>query len=121
VKELAIHVSVVNKEVHLDRDTTSYLKPCTEGKGTCKQILSCSFGSKSYFGLCDAGSLVTIIPCSPYVKFYDGISPSTLEPIDVVIKLVDKTDRVPCGIIKDVNIIIGSLIYPIDIFVLMIF
>ena len=38
----------------------------------------------------------------------------------MIIKLSDKTDRVPCGIIKDVNIIISPIIYPIDIFVLMI-
>ena len=83
-------------------------------------MLSCSFGSKSYFGLCNPGSPVNIIPFSLYAKIYNDISPRTLEPTDVVIKLVDKTDREPCGIIKDVSIIIGSLIYPIDIFVLMI-
>jgi hypothetical protein len=71
VKELGTPVSVVNKEVHLDRYTTSYLKGCTEGKYTGKQILSCSFGSKSYFGLCDPRSPVNIIPYSLYAKNLD--------------------------------------------------
>jgi hypothetical protein len=121
VKELIVPVSVGNKEVHLARDITSYLKWCTKGKDTCKQILSCSFCSKSHFGVCDPRSPVNIIPYSLYAKIYDEISQGTLEPTDVVIKLADETDRSPCGILKDVNIIIGSLIYPIELFVLMIF
>ena len=120
IKELATPIPVVNKEVYLDRDTTSYLKGCTKGKNAGKQILSCSFGCRTYFGLCDPGSPVNIIPYSLYAKIYDEIAPCTLEPTDVIIKLTDKNERKPCGILKHVNIIIGSLIYPIDIFVLMI-
>ena len=104
----------------MDRDTTSYLKRCTKDKNAGKQILSCSFGCKSYFGLCDPGSPVNIIHYGLYAKLLDEIAPCTLEPTDVIIKLADKTERKPCGILKDVNIIIGSLIYPIDIYVLMI-
>jgi hypothetical protein len=70
--------------------------------------------------LCDPGSPVNIIPYSLYAKIHDEISPCTLEPTHVIIKLADKTNRKPCAILKDVNIIIGSLIYPIDIYVLMI-
>ena len=80
VKELGVRVLVGNKEVHLGRDTTSYLKGCTEGKDTGKQILSCSFGRMSYFYLCDPGSPVNIIPYKLYAKNYDEISPRTLEP-----------------------------------------
>ena len=111
IKEIATPIPVVNKEVYLDRDTTSYLKGCTEGKNAGKQILSCSFGCKIYFGLCDPGSPINIITYSLYAKIYDEVAPCTLEPTDVIIKLADKTDRKPCGVIKDVSIIIGSLIY----------
>ena len=70
--------------------------------------------------MCDPGSPVNIIPYTLYAKNYEELSRHTLEPTDVVIKLVDKTDRIPWGVLKDVNIIIGSLIYPIGIYVLMI-
>ena len=64
--------------------------------------------------------MVNIIPYGLYAKIHDEIAPCTLKPTDVIIKLTDKTERKPSGILKDVNIIIGSLIYPIDIYVLMI-
>ena len=113
IKELATPILMVNKEIYLDRDTTSYLKGCTKGKNVGKQMLSCSFGRKAYFGLCDPGSPVNIIPYSLYANIYDEIDPCILEPTDVIIKLANKTERKSCGILKDVigvNIIIGSLI-----------
>ena len=68
LKELAKPISMVNKEVYLDGDTTSCLKGSTKGKHACKQILSCSFGCKPYFGLCDPGSPVNIIPYTLYAN-----------------------------------------------------
>ena len=49
LKELAKPISMVNKEVYLDRDTTSYLKGCTEGKDE---------GKKNYHVLSDASLIL---------------------------------------------------------------
>ena len=38
-KGLAIPIPVLNKEVYLDTDTTSYLKECTEGTNVGKPVL----------------------------------------------------------------------------------
>ena len=96
------------------------MKGCVKATDTGKLVVRCSFGSTSYFGLFNIGSSISVVPYTLYAKIYDEISPCTLEPTDVVIKLTDKTERKLCGILEDINIIIGSLIYPIDITVIMI-
>jgi hypothetical protein len=50
IKELATPIPVVNKEVYLDRDTTSYLKGCTEGKNAGKQIYHVPLDARHILG-----------------------------------------------------------------------
>ena len=91
---------------------------CTEGKDAGKQVLSCSFGSKSYFGLCDPGSPINIIPYSLYAKIYNDIAPRTLEPTDVSLSL---QIRLIGNLVVSLGmsmLLLVQLIYPIDIFVL---
>lgn len=78
---------LMDNDIQPEKETTFYIIGCMEGRNAGKPVLSCSFGSTSYFGLCDLGSSINIIPYSLYAKIFNDISPSAFEKTDIVIKL----------------------------------
>ena len=67
-----------------------------------KPTLPWSFGEVSYYGLCDLGSAINVIPYSLYEQIRKYINSSKLETTDMTIMLADRTLRTPLGILKDV-------------------
>ncbi|XP_047253663.1 uncharacterized protein LOC124887789 [Capsicum annuum] len=65
-------------------------------------------------GLCDLGASINLMPTSWYRKMGLG-SP---KPIDIVLQLVDMSLARPDGIIEDVLVQVGSLIFPMDFVIL---
>jgi hypothetical protein len=83
-----------------------------------KPILPCTFGGSSYYGLCDIGTAVNVIPYRFYFGIQDELEHSQLEDTYMTIMLDDKTLRVPMGVIRNVPITIGPYTYPIDFFII---
>ncbi|XP_047267529.1 uncharacterized protein LOC124897952 [Capsicum annuum] len=65
-------------------------------------------------GLCDLGASINLMPTSWYRKMGLG-SP---KPMTIILQLADKSFSRPDGIIEDVLVQVGSLIFPVDFVVL---
>lgn len=102
----------------MEKETTTLFKGFIKAKDIGKPVLPCSFGSTSYYGLCDIGSSINVIPYTLYAKIKDEIYSSELHTINMNIKLADRTFRTPYGILQDVYIILGTFTYPIDLVVM---
>ena len=57
----------------MEEEVTFFVKGCIKAADTGKQVVPCSFGSTSYFGLCDIGSSINVIPYTLYTKLHDEI------------------------------------------------
>ena len=79
-----------------------------------QHVLPCTFGGSSYYGLCDIGTTINIIPYRFYFGIQDELEHSQLEDTNMTIMLLDQTLRVPMGLIKNVPITIGPYTYQID-------
>ena len=105
-----VHCNVVE----LDTETSTYVQGKVKAKKVGKPILPCSFGGTSFYGLCDLGTGVNVIPYEFYLDIQDELEPASLENTDMTIMLADKTLRIPMGIVKNASIHVGSHIFPID-------
>ena len=85
-----------------------------KAKNVGKPVLPCTFCGSSYYGLCDIGTAINVIPYRFYFSIQDELEHSQLEDTNMTIMLADKTLRVPMGIIRNVPIVIGPYTYPID-------
>jgi hypothetical protein len=110
VKAMFVHCNVVE----LDTETSTYVQGKVKAKKVGKPILPCSFGGTSFYGLCDLGTGVNVIPYEFYLDIQDELEPASLENTDMTIMLADKTLRIPMGIVKNASIHVGSHIFPID-------
>lgn len=118
IKIVVALVSVSNNIIEMEKETTSIFKGCVKAKDTGKRVLPCSFGGTSYYGLCDVGSSINVIPYTFFERIHNAICPINLEPNEMTIKLVDGTFRKPCGILSDVHVILVTFIYPVDLVVM---
>ena len=59
--------------IQLDRELTSLVKGCIKVWMQEKPILPCSFGGTSYYGLCDIGFSINVIPYISYGEIHDEI------------------------------------------------
>ena len=100
--------------VELDSEALQFVEGMVKAKNVGKPVLPCTFGGSSYYGLCDIGTTVNVIPYRFYFSIQDELEHSQLEDMDMTIMLADKTLRVPMGVIKNVPITIGPYTYPID-------
>jgi hypothetical protein len=110
VKAMFAHCNVVE----LDTETSTYVQGKVKAKSVGKTILPCTFGGTSYYGLCDLGTAVNVIPYEFYLDIQDELESAELENTDMTIMLADKTLRIPMGVIKDASIYVGSHAFPID-------
>lgn len=104
--------------VKLDSEASQFIEGMVKSKNVGKPILPCTFGGSSYYGLCDIGTAVNVIPYRFYFSIQDELKQAKLEDTDMTIMLADKTLRVPMGIIRNVPISIGPYKYPIDFIVI---
>jgi hypothetical protein len=100
--------------VELDSEASQFVEGMVKAKGVGKPVLPCTSGGSSYYGLCDIGTSINVIPYRFYFGIQDELEHSQLEDTYMTIMLADKTLRVPMGVIKDVPITIGPYTYPID-------
>jgi hypothetical protein len=83
--------------VELDSEASQFVKGMVKTKNVGKPVLPCTFGGYSYYGLCDIGITVNVIPYRFYLIIQDELEHSQLEYTDMRIMLADKTLRVPMG------------------------
>ena len=81
-------------------------------------IISVKIGGHCYHGLCDMGASASAIPHSLYKEIMHDIAPGEIEEIDVTIKLANRDTISPVGIVRDVEVLCGKVIYPTDFLVL---
>jgi hypothetical protein len=100
--------------VELDSEASQLIKGMVKAKNVGKPILPCTFGGSSYYGLCDIGTAVNVIPYIFYFNIQDELKQEKLEDTYMTIMLDNKVLRVLMGIIRNMPISIGAYKYPID-------
>ncbi|XP_021754482.1 uncharacterized protein LOC110719779 [Chenopodium quinoa] len=60
--------------------------------------------------LCDLGASVNLMPYS----LYENLGLQGLKPSPISLQMADRTSRLPKGVVEDVLIKVGELIFPID-------
>ena len=96
----------------MEKEVKSFVKGCVKATHTCKLVVPCSAGSTSYYGICDMGSSINVIPYTLYVKIRHEIYFCELQTIDMDIKLANGTLRKPYITLFDV--VLGTFTYPMD-------
>ncbi|KAK1605497.1 hypothetical protein QYE76_029170 [Lolium multiflorum] len=81
-------------------------------------VLSVRIGDHCYYGLCDIGASISVIPYELYTEIMHEIGSCELEDIDVVIRLANRETISPIGIVRDVEVLCGKIKYPADFLVL---
>ena len=81
---------LVEGTVELDQEATKVVTGKTEGRSFGRPVLPCSFGGTSYYGLCDLGSSINVIPYELYLKIKNEICAPDIELVDMSIKLADR-------------------------------
>ena len=81
-------------------------------------VVSVKIGDHCYHGLCDMGASASAIPHSLYKEIMHDIAPAEIEEIDVTIKLANRDNISPVGIVRDVEVLCGKVKYPADFLVL---
>jgi hypothetical protein len=61
-----------------------------KAKNVGKPVLPCTFGGCSYYGLCDIGTVVNVIPYRFYFRIQDELEQAKLEDTDMTIMLANK-------------------------------
>ena len=59
---------LIEGTIELDQEATKVVTGKTEGRSFGRPVLPCSFGGTSYYGLCDLGSSINVIPYELYPK-----------------------------------------------------
>ena len=77
-------------------------------------VISVKIGDHCYHGLCDMGASASAIPHSLYKEIMHDIAPTEIEEIDVTIKLANRDNISPIGIVRDVEVLCGKVKYPAD-------
>ena len=81
-------------------------------------VVSIKIGDHNYYGLCDLGSSASVISFSLYQEVMNEITSCKIEYIYVVIHLAKKETISPVGIVGDVEVLCGEVIYPTDFLIL---
>jgi hypothetical protein len=64
--------------VGFEQDASRLTDGKVKSKDVGKPLLPCSFGGVSYYGLCDAGSAINVIPYTFYQEIGHDISPKLI-------------------------------------------
>ncbi|XP_021764237.1 uncharacterized protein LOC110728875 [Chenopodium quinoa] len=79
-------------------DPGSFTIPCTINEKFFDKVL------------CDLGASVNLMPYS----LYENLGLQGLKPSPIYLQMADRTSRLPKGVVEDVLIKVGELIFPID-------
>ncbi|XP_021763655.1 uncharacterized protein LOC110728290 [Chenopodium quinoa] len=111
----------------LDHDHNDKKLECLVVKEKCRDLLHDSLPPKlhdpgsftipcmineTYFDrvLCDLGASVNLMPSS----VYDKLGLKNLKPSPIFLHMADRTVRLPKGVVEDVLVGIGELVFPVD-------
>ena len=70
--------------VKIERDETRLVTGNVQNRGYGKPVLPCYFGGSSYYGLCDIGSSINVIPYELYLQIKSEIRAPDIELVDIV-------------------------------------
>ena len=107
----------VNKDVFMTEQSTSLIKNNLPPKYKDPGSLTISIvvgNSKLGHTLVDLGASVNLLPYSVYVELGLG----ELEPTNITLQLVDRSVKIPRGIVKDVLVQVDKFYFPVDFVVL---
>ena len=103
----------------MNEEATKVVIGKTEGRSFGRPVLPCSFGGTSYYGLCDLGSSINVIPYELYLKIkINEICAPDIELVDMSIKLADRSLHEPIGVLNNAQIRVWPHTYLIDLVIL---
>ncbi|XP_021775981.1 uncharacterized protein LOC110739807 [Chenopodium quinoa] len=79
-------------------DPGSFTIPCTINEKFFDKVL------------CDLGASVNLMPYS----LYENLGLQKLKPSHISLQMVDRTSRIPMGVVEDVLVKVGELVFPVD-------
>jgi hypothetical protein len=88
------------------------------GKNDERPRIPFKLGKSSFIGIYDLSSSINILSYHAYENISCYLDDPELEPIDVTIRLFDRTSKKFCGIIHNTQVPIGNFIYPIDFYII---
>ena len=109
---------LVEGTIKLNQEATKVVTGKTEGRSFGRPVLPCSFGGTSYYGLCDLGSSINVIPYELYLEIKNEICAPDIELVDMSIKLADRSLHEPIGVVNNAQIRVGPHTYLIDLVIL---
>ena len=71
-------------------------------------------GETFLYGICEPISSINIMPSSLYQELRYNLNNPDVEPVDTIIELSNRTNIKPEGVIINIYVFIGSLMYPLD-------
>ena len=71
-------------------------------------------GETFLYGICEPISTINIMPLSLYEELRYNLNNPNVDLVDTTIKLSNRTNIKPEGVIKNIYVFIGSLMYPLD-------
>src|SRR3954464_6761036 len=103
-----------NKVVTLDLETSEFIEGKVRCNETSKPMNPIYCGETLLYGICEPISTINIMPSSPYEELRYNLNNPDVEPVDTTIKLSNRTNINLEGVIRNIYVFIGALIYPLD-------
>ena len=114
VKELMEPEEVDDEVVVLDPEAARLIDGRSTGKDGGKPRIPISFAGVTYIGLCDLSATINIMPYSIYELIRYELDEPELEPTNTTVMLSNRTIQGFDGILRNINVSVGSFMYPID-------
>ncbi|KAK1645744.1 hypothetical protein QYE76_063549, partial [Lolium multiflorum] len=107
VKDLVTE-NVEDGHIIFCEDASNIVSHPNKSKQVSVPMLSVRIGDHCYYGLCDIGASVSVIPYELYTEIMHEIGSCELEDIDVVIHLANRETISPIGIVRDVEVLCAT-------------
>ena len=114
LKDLMGARMVDNEVVLLDRETSAFVEGRVRGDETSKPMIPIYSGETFLFGICDPVSTINIMPSSLYEELRYNLNNLDVELDDTIIKLSNRINVRPEGVIRNIFVFFGSVTYPLD-------
>src|SRR3954464_12079483 len=103
-----------NEVVMLDLETSEFIKGKVWDNETSKPVTPIYCGETFLYGICEPISTINIMPSSLYEELLYNLNNPNVEPVYTTIKLSNRTNINLEGVIRNIYVFIGALIYPLD-------
>ncbi|KAK1632890.1 hypothetical protein QYE76_007205 [Lolium multiflorum] len=109
VKDLVTE-NVEDGHIIFCEDASNIVSHPSKSRKASVPMLSVRIGDHCYYGLCDIGASISAIPYEIYKEIMHEIGSCELEDIDVVIRLANRENISPIGIVRDVEVLCGIVL-----------